>query len=152
MAPRTIGIDKDKNGLERYAWTILQGKDRAVTIFFAYRPSKPLTSGVHTMYDKHTRSLHTRQELRHQFLTYLKIDICEHEDKGNMIILGVDLNDLVQRHKITTLIDELYYKRDNFYNTYGKQSSIHEYVKRIIIFNRWHLVQHRINFNKNGLL
>ena len=48
------------------------------------------------MYDQHTRSLHTRQELRNQFLTYLKIDICEHEDKGNMIILGVDLNDPVQ--------------------------------------------------------
>ena len=72
MAPRVIGMCKDTRGLGRWAWTNLRAKERAIMIIPAYRPCKPFTVGVQTVYEQHARSLPVHQEPRHQFLVDLK--------------------------------------------------------------------------------
>ena len=107
MVPRVIGTGNDKRGLGRWAWTRLRGKDRAITIISAYRPCKPSTSGVQTVYQQHLRALPVHQEPRQQFLVDLKECIQEHQAQGDNIILGIDLNDPAQRYDINKFFEEL---------------------------------------------
>jgi len=51
MTPRVIGKGKDPTDLGRWTWTRLRGKDRAVTMISAYRPCKPSTAGIQTVYE-----------------------------------------------------------------------------------------------------
>ena len=55
MAPRVIDNGVDTRGLGRCIWTRLQGKEQAVTILSAYRPCKPSSSRVQTLYEQHAR-------------------------------------------------------------------------------------------------
>ena len=72
MAPRMIGQGADIRGLGRWAWTRLQGKAQAVTVLSAYRPCKPSSSGVQTVYEQHARALPVLSDPRTQFLIDLK--------------------------------------------------------------------------------
>ena len=79
-------------------------------IISAYRLCKPSTAGVQTVYKQHARKLPIHQEPRQQFLVDLKDSIQTHEEQGDMIILGMDLNDPAQRYDITKYFDELHMK------------------------------------------
>ena len=72
LSPRVIGKGKDSTGLGRWTWTRLRGKERAVTMISAYRPCKPSTAGIQTVYEQHTRVLPLAQEPRSQFLLELR--------------------------------------------------------------------------------
>ena len=110
IAPRFIGIGIDTSGLERWTWTRLRGRDRAITIILAFRPCKPSTAGVQTVYAQHTRTLLIKQEPRQKFQMDLKDCIQTHQEQGDIIILGMKLNDPVQRYDITKYFEELYTK------------------------------------------
>ena len=68
MSPRVIGMGKDPTGLGRWTLTRLRGKDRAVTMFSAYRPCKPSTTGIQTVYEQQAQVLPLDQEPRFQLL------------------------------------------------------------------------------------
>ena len=112
MAPHVIRMRKDKVGLGRWAWTRLRGKERVITIISAYRPCKPSTTGVQTLYVQHARSLSVNQEPRQQFLVDLKECIQAHQVQSDMIILGMDLNDPAQRYDLTKYFEELNIKEE----------------------------------------
>ena len=94
MAPRVIGKGADIRGLGRWVWTRLQGKAQAVTTISAYRPCKPSSSGVKTVYEQHARELPVLSDPRTQFLIHLKQCTQDREAHGDLIIIGMDLNDL----------------------------------------------------------
>ena len=79
MAPWVIGKGADTRGLGRWAWTRLQGKAQTVTILSAYRPCKPSSSGVHTVYEQHARALPILSDA----ITFLKSnkELCENLQK-----------------------------------------------------------------------
>ena len=100
MAPRVIGTGNDTSGLGRWTWTRLRGKDRNITIISAYRPYKPSIEGAQTACAQHTRHLSVHQEPRQNVLADLKAHIQTHQNKGDVIILGMELNDPAQRYDI----------------------------------------------------
>ena len=102
----------DTSDLGRWAWTRLSWKDKNITIISAYRPYKSFTGGVHTVYAQHTRYLLVHQEPWQHFLVDLKAHIQTHQDKGDIIILGMDLKDPAQRYDITKNFDELNMKEE----------------------------------------
>ena len=65
MTPRVIDTGKDKSGLERWAYTRLQGKDKAIIVIYAYIPFKISASEVQALYEQRTRSLPIQHELQH---------------------------------------------------------------------------------------
>ena len=67
MVPRVIDKGVDTRGLGRWIWTKLQGKEQAVTILSAYRPCKPSSSRVQTVYEQHTRALLVLSDPKHNF-------------------------------------------------------------------------------------
>ena len=110
MAPLMIGKGADIRGIGRWAWKILQDKAQLVTVLSVYRPCKPFSSGVQTVYEQHTRALIILSDSRTQFLIYLKQCIQNRQAQGDLIILGMDLNDLVQQYDHTQFFDKLHMK------------------------------------------
>ena len=56
---------------------------------------------------QYAQNLPVHQETQQQFLVDLKAHIQTRQDKGDMIILGMDLNYLAQRYDITKCFEEL---------------------------------------------
>ena len=98
MSPRVIGKGKDPTGLGRWTWTKLHGKDRVVTMISTYRPCKPSTAGIQTVYKQHARAFPLDQEPRSQFLLDLRKSIAKIQSTGDVAFVGIDLNDLIERH------------------------------------------------------
>ena len=100
LSPRVIGKGKDPTGLGRWTWTRLRGKERAVTMISAYRPCKPSTAGIQTVYEQHARVLLLTQEPRSQFLLDLRKSIEKIQANGDVVFVGMDVNDPIERHDI----------------------------------------------------
>ena len=96
LSPRVIGKGKDSTGLGRWTWTRLRGKERAVTMLSAYRPCKPSTAGIQTVYEQHARVLPLTQEPRSQFLLDLRKSIGQIQANGDVIFFGMDVNDPIE--------------------------------------------------------
>ena len=107
MSPRVIGKGKDPTGLGRWTWTRLRGKDRAVTMISAYRSCKPSTVGIQTVYEQHARALPLDQEPRSQFLLDLRKSIAKIQSTGDVVFVGMDLNDPIERHNFQKFFAEL---------------------------------------------
>ena len=107
LSPRVIGKGKDPTGLGRWTWTRLRGKERAVTMISAYRPCKPSTAGIQTVYEQHARVLPLAQEPRSQFLLDLRKSIEKIQAKGDVVFVGMDLNDPIERHDFQKFFAEL---------------------------------------------
>ena len=107
LSPRVIGKGTDPTGLGRWAWTRLRGKERAVTMLSAYRPCKPSTAGIQTVYEQHARVLPLYQEPRSQFLLDLRKSIEKIQVNGDVVFVGMDLNDPIERHDFHKFFAEL---------------------------------------------
>ena len=60
------------------------------------------------MYEKQTRILSIPQEPRLQFIYDLKLYINIFRENGDLIILGMNLNDPIQSHDHKTFFDEFF--------------------------------------------
>ena len=89
MNPRVIATGKENKGLGRRSWTRLKGKYRAVII---------LISGVKLLNEQHTRILPISKEPRLQVMPVFKLYIQTLQENWDLIILGIYLNDPIQRH------------------------------------------------------
>ena len=81
-----------------------------ITIISTYRPCKPSSPRAQTVYKQDTRALPIKCEPRSQFLTYAKECIQKKQEKGDLIIIGMDLNDPVQHYGRTHFFEELHMK------------------------------------------
>ena len=72
-----------------------------VIILSAYQLCKPSSSGVQTVYEQHARLLPILSDHNTQFLIDLKKCTQDRQEQGDLIIIGMDLNDPVQRHDHT---------------------------------------------------
>ena len=126
MAPRVIGKGAIIRGLGRWTWTRLQGKTQAVTVLSAYRPYKPSSSCVQTVYEQHARVLPVLSDPRTQFLIDLKQCIQDRQTQGDLVIIGMDLNDPVQQYDHTQLFDELHTKKINIDDSFTIRFSFHD--------------------------
>ena len=104
----------------------------------AYRLCKPSSSRVHIVYEQHISILLVHCEPRSKFLTRLKEFIHERQKQGDLIIIGMNLNNPVLRYDHKIWIME--YERSNFDDTLRETSSCHEYTKRIELSSRWYMV------------
>jgi hypothetical protein len=105
---RTHG--QDPTGLGRWAWTRIQGtSDYNTSLFSAYRPCASSNPGIGTVYSQHIRHLlsSTSEETRTQFLLDLVDAIHARQAAGDIIILGVDLNQDVRHRQIRHFFQEL---------------------------------------------
>ena len=57
------------------------------------RPCKPFTTCIRHVYDQQARLLPLDQELRSQFLQDLRVCINNIRFKGDLLFIGMDLND-----------------------------------------------------------
>ena len=96
LSPRVIGQGKDPTGLGRWTWTRSRGKERAVTMISAYRPCKPSTAGIQTVYEQHARVLPLTQEPRSQFLLDLRKSIENIQANEDVVFVGMDVNDPIE--------------------------------------------------------
>ena len=78
-----------------------------MTVLSAYRPCKPSSSGVQTVYEQHARALPVLSDPRTQFLIDLKQCIQDRQAQGDLIVIGMDLNDPVQQYNHTQFFEEL---------------------------------------------
>lgn len=62
---------------------------------------------MQTVYEQHAYLLPVQQKLRQQFLTDIKTGIHEHQYKGNVIIIGMNINNPVQRYDTTSFFNGL---------------------------------------------
>ena len=66
----------------------------------AYRPYKPSTAGIQTVYEQHARVLTLAQEPRSQFLLDLRKSIEKIQANGDVVFVGMDVSDPIERHDI----------------------------------------------------
>ena len=63
-----------------------------------YWPCKPSTIGTQTVYEQYARVLPLDQKLRFQILQDLRVCIENIQFKGDLILIGMDMNDLIERY------------------------------------------------------
>ena len=88
----------------------IQGKEQAVIIMPAYRPCKPLSSGVQKVYEQHARTLSIICDPTSQLLSDLKDCIQERQKQGDLIIIWMNLNNPVQWYNHTKRLGKLHMK------------------------------------------
>ena len=97
----------DSKGLGRWSW-IRCGKNNKYTTFIsAYRPVVATSGGGSTVYDQHLRHLEQGLDPRKVMLRDLAHFITEMQQKGDVIILGMDTNDKIYGTTIRNFMKEL---------------------------------------------
>ena len=111
MTPRVIDKGADSRGIGHWGWSRLQGKEQAVATMIVYHPCKPSSSAGQTVYEQHARALPILSDPRRHFFIALKRFIQDRQEQGDLIIIGMNLNDPVQQHDHTQFFGELYMKK-----------------------------------------
>ena len=72
-----------------------------------YLPYKPSTAGIQTVYEQHARVLPLDQEPRSRLLLDLRKCIENIQSKGDLVFVGMDLNDQIEIHDFQKYFTEL---------------------------------------------
>ena len=97
----------DSRGLGRWSW-IRCGKNNKYTTFIsAYRPVTATSGGGATVYDQHLRHLEEGTDPRKVMLRELAEFVTEMQQKGDVIIIGMDTNDKIYGSTIRNFMKEL---------------------------------------------
>jgi hypothetical protein len=96
-SPKVADSGADPTGLGRWTWVQLTGRrGLSIRIISGYRPVKDSTNRAGTVYSQHEKyfmDIGAYGEPRLAFLDDLETDILRWQAEGNLIILGLDLND-----------------------------------------------------------
>jgi hypothetical protein len=110
LSPTCGQKGNDNTGLGRWSWTRMQGmRARHTTIISAYRPCTPSTPGETTAYEQHARYFGAESACpRELMLTDLAVFIQTQQAKGDIIILGMDINEDVRSRKLKKYFADLH--------------------------------------------
>jgi len=97
----------DPTGLGRWIWVQYRGKNQtSVRFVSAYRPSQPF-KGFNTAYAQQRHSMLKRNDNRcprKEFVEDLNLEIGKWREKGDAIIIAVDVNEDIQSCEFTSML------------------------------------------------
>ena len=98
---------KDSRGLGRWSWMRCGKNGRHTTFISSYRPVLATSGGGSTVYDQQLRHLEEGSNPRKVMLRELADFIKEIQQKGDVIVLGMDTNDKIYGSTIRNFMKEL---------------------------------------------
>ena len=98
---------KDSRGLGRWSWIRCGKNGKHTTFISAYRPVVATSGGGSTVYDQHLRHLEEGENPRKVMLRELADFVIERQEKGDVIIIGMDTNDKIYGTTMKNFMKEL---------------------------------------------
>jgi hypothetical protein len=112
LSPACVDKGADDTGLGRWSWTRLRGiHNQHTTIISAYRPCVPSmsTPGETTVHEQHSRYFGAESAgPRSLFLRDLATFVVKQQEKGDIIIIGMDVNEDVRSRHLKAYFDKIY--------------------------------------------
>ena len=102
-----VQAGKDARGLGRWSWVRCGKNGKHTTFISAYRPVVATSGGGSTVYDQHLRHLEDGLNPRKIMLRELADFVIGRQEKGDVIIIGMDTNDKIYGSTIGNFMKEL---------------------------------------------